>query len=121
MTEPLNIAVITGSTRPGRRSEGVARWVLERAQDYDAGFELIDLAEQDLPVFDEPLPPAYGQYEQPHTRRWSETIARFDAFVFITPEYCRAQLDAENAAFLADGSLQGHRGPPTVRCRTYTE
>lgn len=90
MTEPLNIAVITGSTRPGRRSEGVARWVLERAQDYDAGFELIDLAEQDLPVFDEPLPPAYGQYEQPHTRRWSETIARFDAFVFITPEYNRS-------------------------------
>jgi NAD(P)H-dependent FMN reductase len=92
MTKPLNVAVIAGSTRPGRRSQGVARWVLEHARAREDGvtFELIDLAAQALPVFDEPLPPAYGQYEQPHTRRWAQTIARFDAFVFVTPEYNRS-------------------------------
>ena len=88
----LRIAVITGSTRPGRRSESVARWVLGHAQGRDAGasFELIDLAEQRLPLLDEPLPPAYGRYEQPHTHAWAETIEAFDAFIFVTPEYNRS-------------------------------
>ncbi|MGW7003810.1 NADPH-dependent FMN reductase [Streptomyces sp. NPDC054933] len=44
------IAIILGSTRPGRVGEAVARWVLEQAeQRTDATFELIDLAEVDLP------------------------------------------------------------------------
>src|SRR5262249_60165457 len=35
----------------------------------------------------EPLPPALGQYSQPHTTAWAAKIAEFDAFVFVTPEY----------------------------------
>jgi NAD(P)H-dependent FMN reductase len=33
------------------------------------------------------MPPARGQYTQPHTRAWSAKIASFDAYVFVTPEY----------------------------------
>ena len=28
-----------------------------------------------------------GRYEHAHTRRWSESVASADAFVFVTPEY----------------------------------
>jgi NAD(P)H-dependent FMN reductase len=82
------IGVILGSTRPGRRGEQVARWVMEQARRRsDVEFELVDLADYPLPHLDEPLPPNMGQYRNTHTRDWAATIARFDGFVFVTPEY----------------------------------
>jgi NAD(P)H-dependent FMN reductase len=82
------IGVILGSTRPGRRGEPVAQWVMEHARERkDAEFELIDLADYPLPHLDEPLPPSMGNYQNEHTRQWAATISRFDGFVFVTPEY----------------------------------
>ncbi|MFC3502620.1 NADPH-dependent FMN reductase [Micromonospora krabiensis] len=82
------IGIILGSTRPGRNGEAVARWVLDVAkQRTDAEFELVDLLDYQLPHLDEPMPPSYGQYSQPHTKRWSETISSYDGFVMVTPEY----------------------------------
>jgi 2-polyprenyl-6-methoxyphenol hydroxylase-like FAD-dependent oxidoreductase/NAD(P)H-dependent FMN reductase len=82
------IAVVVASTRPGRQGESVARWVLDQAGTRtDARFELMDLAAADLPPLDEPLPPALGRYTQPHTQAWAETVARYDGYVFVTPEY----------------------------------
>jgi NAD(P)H-dependent FMN reductase len=82
------IAVILGSTRPGRRGETVAHWVMGAARlRSDADFELIDLADYPLPHLDEPLPPSMGQYQNAHTQDWAATIGRFDGFVFVTPEY----------------------------------
>lgn len=87
----VRIAIILGSTRPGRRGEPVARWVLDQATARgDAEYELLDLADFPLPHLDEPLPPSMGQYEYEHTKRWSEAISRFDGYVFVTPEYNRA-------------------------------
>jgi NAD(P)H-dependent FMN reductase len=84
----LNIAIIIGSTRPGRKGEAVARWVTEMAQKRsDAEFELVDLADFNLPLLDEPLPSHRGQYSKPHTIAWSQKINSFDGFVFVTPEY----------------------------------
>jgi NAD(P)H-dependent FMN reductase len=85
------IAVILCSTRPGRAGENVARWVLDQAQQRDdARFDLLDLAQVDLPQVDEPLPPALGRYTHPHTREWAATVARYDGYVFVTPEYNRS-------------------------------
>lgn len=82
------IAVVTGSTRPGRKNEDVANWVYRVAQQRnDAEFELVDIAEHNLPLLDESMPPVYGQYAHGHTKAWSEKIASFDAYVFVTPEY----------------------------------
>lgn len=82
------IGIILGSTRPGRNTEQVARWVYEQARKrQDAEFELVDIAEYGLPLLDEPVPPSMGQYSKPHTLRWAEKIASFDGFVFVTPEY----------------------------------
>jgi NAD(P)H-dependent FMN reductase len=84
----LRIAIILGSTRPGRKTEPVARWVLDHAQQRgDAEYELVDIAEFDLPLLDEPVPPSQHKYSKDHTKRWSEKIASFDGYVFVTPEY----------------------------------
>jgi len=84
----LRIAIILGSTRPGRKTEPVARWVFDHArQRGDAEYELVDIAEFDLPLLDEPVPPSQHKYSKDHTKRWSEKIASFDGYVFVTPEY----------------------------------
>src|ERR1700716_4085691 len=84
----LNVAIIIGSTRPGRKVEDVARAVYAiAAKRSDASFDLVDIAAFNLPLLDEPLPPSMGQYAQPHTKAWAAKIATFDAFVFVTPEY----------------------------------
>lgn len=84
----LKIAIILGSTRPGRNGEAVAKWVVERAKARsDAQFELLDVKDFNLPLLDEPVPPSMGQYSKEHTKRWAATINAFDAYVFVTPEY----------------------------------
>ena len=84
----LRIAIIIGSTRPGRKAEAVAKWVYEIAQNRsDAEFELVDIKDFNLPLLDEPVSPIMGQYTHQHTKTWSAKIASFDAYVFVTPEY----------------------------------
>jgi NAD(P)H-dependent FMN reductase len=84
----INVGIIVGSTRPGRKALDVANWVMELAAGRgDAAFELVDIQDFDLPLLDEPMPPSMGQYSQPHTKAWAAKIAEFDGFVFVTPEY----------------------------------
>lgn len=84
----LKIAIIIGSTRPGRNGEAVGKWVYEIAKKRtDAIFELVDVKEFNLPLLDEQMPAVVGQYSQPHTVAWSKKVAEFDGFVFVTPEY----------------------------------
>ena len=87
MSRPI-LQVIVASTRPGRRGIAVAGWIQRMAEQH-GGFdvELVDLAEVALPVLDEPNHPRLGQYVHDHTKGWSATVSRADAFVFVTPEY----------------------------------
>jgi NAD(P)H-dependent FMN reductase len=81
------IAVIMGSTRPGRINENVSKWVISKMPSDGAEYELIDLAEVNLPMFNEPMPPMMGQYQFEYTKQWSTKISEFDGFVFVSPEY----------------------------------
>jgi NAD(P)H-dependent FMN reductase len=84
----LRIGIILGSTRPGRRGDQIASWVLDTARTHGgADYELIDLAHHGLGNLDEGGNPTHQQYEHPHTRDWSALINGFDGFVFLTPEY----------------------------------
>jgi NAD(P)H-dependent FMN reductase len=84
----IKVAIVIGSTRPGRIGEAVGKWVFEIAgKRNDAAFELVDLAEVNLPLLDEPFPPSMHRYTKEHTKAWSEKVASFDAFIFVTPEY----------------------------------
>jgi NAD(P)H-dependent FMN reductase len=87
----IKVAIIVGSTRPGRRADSVARWVHEKAKGRaDAQFDIVDIKDFDLPLLDEPMPPSMAQYTKPHTKAWAKTIGSYDAFVFVTPEYNHA-------------------------------
>jgi NAD(P)H-dependent FMN reductase len=84
----IRIGIILGSTRPNRNGEQVATWVYDIAsRRSDAEFELVDLRDYPLPHLDEPLPPTMNQYQNEHTKQWSQKIGSFDGFVIITPEY----------------------------------
>jgi NAD(P)H-dependent FMN reductase len=87
VTKPT-LQIIIASTRPGRVGPSVADWFRDRAVKH-GGFdvELIDLAEVNLPLFDEPKHPRFGEYVHQHTKDWSATIRRGDAYVFVVPEY----------------------------------
>jgi NAD(P)H-dependent FMN reductase len=82
------LQVVIGSTRPGRVGPAVADWIADRAQD-QTGFdvEVADLAELNLPLFDEPEHPRLGRYAHQHTKDWSAIVDRSDALVFVIPEY----------------------------------
>ena len=86
----VKIAIVLGSTRPGRKGAAVAQWVLEQVSSRpDAEFELVDLADFDLPLLCEPTVPgaAKGHYETPQTQAWSAAIEPFDGYLWVTPEY----------------------------------
>jgi NAD(P)H-dependent FMN reductase len=84
----LKVAIIIGSTRPGRIADAVAHWVYDIASKRsDAAFKIVDIKDFNLPLLDEPVPAAMGRYSQPHTKAWAAKVAEFDAFVFVTPEY----------------------------------
>ncbi|HYB86190.1 MAG TPA: NAD(P)H-dependent oxidoreductase [Streptosporangiaceae bacterium] len=83
-----NLTIIIGSTRPGRAGAPIAQWFAARAKDH-GGFDVnvVDLAEVDLPLLDEPNHPRLRQYTRQHTKDWSAIVDAADAFVFVTPEY----------------------------------
>jgi len=126
----IRIAIIIGSTRPGRKADAVAKWVHGIAEKRgDAEYEVVDIKDYDLPLLDEPVPPSLGQYSQPHTKTWAAKIASFDAFVFVTPEYNHATSGAlknaidflyrewnnKAAGFVSYGSMGGARAVENLR------
>lgn len=124
------IAVVVGSTRPGRRGRQVADWVLERASGFQgAEFEILDLADFGLPLLDEPLPASLGRYEHEHTKAWARAVEPFDGFVFVTGEYNHsvpgalknaldylyAEWNNKAAGFVGYGSAGGVRAVENLR------
>lgn len=84
----IHLNIITASTRPGRVGPSVSAWLHALSQENDAiKTTLVDLADYDLPVFNEAKHPRLGDYQHETTLRWSAQIASADAFVFVTPEY----------------------------------
>jgi NAD(P)H-dependent FMN reductase len=82
------LSIIVASTRPGRVGLAIAQWFHALAIAHD-GFdvEFVDLVDVDLPLYNEPRQPITRHYEYDHTKRWSQIVARADAFVFVMPEY----------------------------------
>jgi NAD(P)H-dependent FMN reductase len=126
----LKIGIILGSTRPGRNGKAVADWVLDKAQArIGADYDLIDLADHPLPHMDEPMSPMLGQYAGEHTKAWAATIAPYDGYVFVTPEYNHstsgvlknaidylyAEWTNKAAAFVSYGSVGGARAIEHLR------
>ena len=126
----MRIGIILGSTRPGRNGEAVAKWTYDiAAKRTDAEYELVDIADFNLPLLDEPIPPSMGQYSKEHTKRWAEKIGSLDGFVFVTPEYNHgtsaalknaidflfAEWNNKAAGFVSYGSANGVRAVESLR------
>jgi NAD(P)H-dependent FMN reductase len=83
---PLQIPVLLGTGRVGRRSAHVARWVLaELSGRPGVSAELLDLAGFALPIMADRLsqldPPPPGAHD------FSARLARADGLLIVTPEY----------------------------------
>lgn len=74
----LRIGVIVGSTRPGRVGDQVGKWVFDNASAEGTTFELIDLADYNLPNLGQPTE---------DVDKWAAKIASLDGFIFVTAEY----------------------------------
>ena len=124
------IAIVTGSIRPGRQSLNVANWVKSIADDRsDAEFEIVDIAEFELPVWDEALPPAFGPGTKAHSKAWSARMDEFDGYVFVVSEYNHSitgalknaldylgpELNNKAAGFVSYGSAGGARAVEHLR------
>ena len=123
------IGIILGSTRPGRNGEAVAKWVYDISKKReDAQFELVDVKDFDLPLYDEPYPAMMQQYTKEHTQKWSDKIKEFDGYIFVTAEYNHAIPGAlknaidflnvewinKSAGFVSYGSAGGARDRKSV-------
>jgi NAD(P)H-dependent FMN reductase len=62
----------------------VGKGIAKRA---DLDFELIDLRDYPLPLFNEAGSPAWGPINNEVAQRWAARLAGLDGFILVTPEY----------------------------------
>lgn len=80
--EQLNIPILLGTTRQGRQSEYVARWLLDLMQKRsNINTILFDARDFDFPNDD------YGTSIKNLFPKWRDTIAEADGLVIVAPEY----------------------------------
>lgn len=83
-----HLQIMVCSTRKQRSGLAVAKWFMDRVKSHGKfEAELVDLEAISLPMLDEPNHPRLRQYQHAHTKAWSATVSRADAYVFVTPEY----------------------------------
>lgn len=127
------ISVVVGSTREGRFSEVVARWIQrELAERGNVQPQLLDLRDFPMPFFDQAVPPSIpgrAPYANPTVQKWTHAIAASDGFVFVAPEYNHGtsavlknaldwvypEWNRKAAAFVSYGSAAGARAIEHLR------
>lgn len=124
------IAIVTSTTRPTRQSRTVADWVKSVADERgDATYEVLDIADFNLPIWEEAMSPAYAPSEKPEAKAWSEAVAGYDGFLFVVAEYnhsisgalknaldhLKPELANKAAAFVGYGSVYGARAIEHLR------
>jgi NAD(P)H-dependent FMN reductase len=124
------IAVIVGSTREGRVTDKLAKWVAVEAGKL-ADVEVVDLIDYPLPFFAEPGSPRYTPDRVPtaDVKKWLDKVAEFDGYAIVTPEYNRAmpavlknaidtiayEMDDKPVALVAHGSAGGAQAVASLR------
>jgi NAD(P)H-dependent FMN reductase len=129
MSKP-RIGIIISTTREGRFGDRPAEWIREiGARRSDLEFEIVDLRDYPLPLYDEPRGPAYHQSERAEVKRWQAKLASLDGFIFATAEYNRsmpavlknaldyayAEWNRKPAAFVGYGPLGAARAVEHLR------
>ncbi len=83
-----NILIIVGTVRQGRVGRNIADWYINEASKAapDMSYTLLDVADLDLPIFHEAVPPMMHQYSSVQ-EQVAKHIAGADGFIFVTGEY----------------------------------
>ena len=108
---PKRVAIVTCSTRSPRLNPTITQFVYDvlasdrmiptittpntdRGDPRNITLEILDLAAQSLPLYDESVIPASlpaddptPHYGREHTRAWSAVVRAYDGFIFVTPQY----------------------------------
>lgn len=126
--EPIKIGIIIGSVRKERNAEAVAKHMYDFAvkrNDEAVEYELVDLKDYKLPFLGADATPE----EEEAVKAWSDKMASFDGYVFVTPEYNHAvggalknaldflnpEVNNKAAGFVGYGSLGGTRAHENMR------
>ncbi|MFC2949086.1 NADPH-dependent FMN reductase [Virgibacillus sediminis] len=129
---PLRIAIVQGSVREGRNGTAVADWIYDFASTEkadNAKYEIVNLADFKLPMFGKELQNGEKDEADAAVKSWSEKMASFDGYIFITPEYnhtaggalknaldyLKPEVANKAAAFVGYGSLGGARAHENMR------
>jgi NAD(P)H-dependent FMN reductase len=86
----MKLQVIIGSSRQGRVSDRVAKWVVKQAETMEGvEVEIVDLADYDIPMFNLPISPKYDPNYAPNevAQKFLDKLTEGEAYVFVTPEY----------------------------------
>lgn len=86
----MKLAVITGTSRPGRQTPRQSKWIVNIAnaiKGVDA--EHVDLKDYPLPYINETISPRYNLERDVDSavQKWLDKLNEFDAYIFVTPEY----------------------------------
>jgi len=82
----MKLAVIVGTTRQGRVTPKLAKWVQTRLEAKHDDIEVLDLAELEMPLLME-APWTPNRQLTDGAKRWLEGLERADGFVIVTAEY----------------------------------
>lgn len=129
MAKP-KIAIVIGSTRAGRFADKPAQWIYDLgSQRGDLAFEIVDLRDYPMPLFDEPASPAWVPSKSEVAQKWQKKVDEFDGFIFTAAEYNRGptavlknaldyaypQWNKKAAAFVGYGGVGGARAVEQLR------
>lgn len=125
----LKIGIVIGSVREGRNAASVSKWMYDFANkrnDATVQYELVDLGDYNLPLLGSEFaePDAEAQ-----VKGWSQKMASYDGYIFVTPEYNHAtggalknaldylkpEVENKPAGFVGYGSLGGARAHENLR------
>jgi len=113
MSKP-RIAVIIGSTRKTRFADKPVQWFMDKVKGHpDLDFEVVDLREADLPLFDEAASNLWMPSSDPRAVAWQKKLAGFDGFVFVVAEYNHSITGALKNA-LDQAFVEWNRKPMTA-------
>jgi NAD(P)H-dependent FMN reductase len=124
------IGIILSTTREGRFADKPAAWLHAlAAARTDLSFELLDLRDYPMPMFDWPFSPSRKPIEHDYVVPWRNKIGALDGFIFVTAEYNRsipavlknaidhvyAEWVRKPAAYLGYGNTGGARAVEHLR------
>lgn len=130
MSSKPRIGIILSTTRETRFADRPAQWVLDIAKARgDADYEIVDLRDYPMPLFEAAMSPAYAPIEHDVTKRWAAKISELDGYIFVTAEYNHSisgalknaldhvynETKRKPAAFVGYGGVGGARAVEQLR------